>query len=74
MHGISDDGLVRDRRSGRVRGIRVGVGRVREALGRVGRGRTGWYWRCRCGWWDSIANRVSCCTFAVRRFNADLSA
>ena len=50
MHGISDDGLVRDRRSGRVRGIRVGVGRVREALGRVGRGRTGWYWRCRCGW------------------------
>ena len=27
MHGISDDGLVRDRRSGRVQDIRVGVGR-----------------------------------------------
>ena len=49
MHGISDGGLVRDRRSGRVRDIRVGVGRVREALGEVGRGRIGWCWRCCCG-------------------------
>ena len=32
MRGIFDGGLVRDRRSGRVRGIRVGVGRVREVL------------------------------------------
>ena len=30
VHGISDGGLVRDRRSGRVRGIRVGVGRPRR--------------------------------------------
>ena len=38
------------------------------------RGRTGWCWRCCCGWWGGIANTASCCTFAVRRFNADLSA
>ena len=38
MHGISDGGLVRDRRSGRVRGIRVGVGR---GAGRPRRGPSG---------------------------------
>ena len=38
MRGISDDGLVQDRRSGRVRGIRVGVGR---AAGRPRRGLSG---------------------------------
>ena len=38
VHGISDDGLVRDRRSGRVRGIRVGVGR---GAGRPRRGPSG---------------------------------
>ena len=74
MRGISDDGLVQDRRSGRVQDIRVGVGRVREVLGGVGRGRTGWCWRCCCGWWIGIANRMSCCAFAVRHFNADFSA
>ena len=38
MRGISDDGLVQDRRSGRVRGIRVGVGR---GAGRPRRGLSG---------------------------------
>ena len=38
MRGISDDGLVQDRRSGRVRGIRVGVGRD---AGRPRRGLSG---------------------------------
>ena len=38
MRGISDDGLVQDRRSGRVRGIRVGVGR---GAGRPRRGPSG---------------------------------
>ena len=38
MHGISDGGLVRDRRSGRVRDIRVGVGR---GAGRPRRGLSG---------------------------------
>ena len=38
VHGISDGGLVRDRRSGRVRGIRVGVGR---GAGRPRRGPSG---------------------------------
>ncbi len=38
MHGISDGGLVRDRRSGRVRGIRVGVG---QGAGRPRRGPSG---------------------------------
>ena len=54
-----------------------GLGRlsqVREVLGGVGRGRTGRCWGCFCGWWDSLMNKVSCCTFAVRRFNAGLSA
>ena len=61
-------------RPGRVRGGLGRLSRVREALGGSGRGRAGWCWRCCCGWWGGIANRVSCCTFAVRRFNADLSA
>ena len=38
VHGISDGGLVRARRSGRVRGIRVGVGR---GAGRPRRGPSG---------------------------------
>ena len=38
MHGISDGGLVRDRRSGRVRGIRVGP---RRGAGRPRRGPSG---------------------------------
>ena len=50
------------------------LGRVRKALGGVGRGRTGWCWRCCCGRRGSVTNTASCCTFAVRRFNADLSA
>ena len=53
------------------RGGRVRIGRGRGVLEQ---GRTGWCWRCCCGQWGGIANRVSCCTFAVRRSNADLSA
>ena len=53
------------------RGSRVRIGRGRGVLEQ---GRTGWCWRCCCDRWGGIANRVSCCMFAVRRFNADLSA
>ena len=59
---------------GRVRGIRVGVGQGAEHPRRVGRGHRDWCWRCCRGRWGGIVNTASCCTFAVRRFNADFSA
>ena len=47
---------------------------MRGVLGGVGRGHRGWCWRCCCGQWGGMANRVSCCTFAARPSKADLSA
>ena len=56
------------------RDVRRQSRRARPGAGWPRQGRTGWCRRCFCGWWGEIANRVSCCMFAVRRFNADLSA
>ena len=52
-------------------GSLVGFHRVRDGLGGVGPAGAG---GAAMAGWGGIANRVSCCTFAVRRFSADFSA